>query len=138
MTDTGGADTPRGSHGRGRSVKFIRDVGINVIANLVAAAIIYLLGTLAGLFPRSPAGIGLAVLLITVLAIASVGAVFGASNAVTGKAAEGALALVLGIAFIVWAYYGHEYTAGRYATGGVLASLGVARLVHAAKLKRSH
>jgi len=33
---------------------FARDVAVNVIANLVAAAIIYLVGVAAGLLPKSP------------------------------------------------------------------------------------
>ena len=33
---------------------FARDVGVNVLANLIAAAIVYLLGAAAGLLPRSP------------------------------------------------------------------------------------
>ncbi|MGA4731006.1 hypothetical protein ACPB67_26625 [Micromonospora taraxaci] len=36
------------------SAKFARDVAVNVIANLVAAAIIYLLAAGFGLLPRSP------------------------------------------------------------------------------------
>ena len=37
------------------STRLLRDIGINVVANLIAAAIVYLLGAIAGLFPRDPA-----------------------------------------------------------------------------------
>jgi hypothetical protein len=36
------------------SAPFLRDVAVNVVANLVAAAVIYLVGVLAGVFPREP------------------------------------------------------------------------------------
>jgi hypothetical protein len=37
--------------GKERAMRpFIRDVGVNVIANLIAAAVIYITGVLAGLF----------------------------------------------------------------------------------------
>lgn len=35
-------------------IRFTRDVAVNVVANLIAAAILYLLGAAAGLLPRSP------------------------------------------------------------------------------------
>jgi hypothetical protein len=38
-------------------IKFARDVGINVVAKLIAAAAIYLVGVIAGVFPTSPAAI---------------------------------------------------------------------------------
>jgi hypothetical protein len=34
--------------------RLLRDVGVNLVANLLAAAIIYLLGAFVGLLPRSP------------------------------------------------------------------------------------
>jgi hypothetical protein len=36
---------------------FARDVGINVVANLIAAGILYLIGAGIGLFPRNPAAL---------------------------------------------------------------------------------
>lgn len=42
--------------------RLARDVGINVLANLIAAAIIYLLGVWAGLFPGPRLAVGLALL----------------------------------------------------------------------------
>jgi hypothetical protein len=47
---------------RGRA--FVRDVGINVLANLLAASLIYLGGALVGLFPRDPKAIVSAVALL--------------------------------------------------------------------------
>jgi predicted membrane channel-forming protein YqfA (hemolysin III family) len=47
-----------------------RDVTVNVIANLIAAAVIYLLGVFAGILPRSPYLIALAAFSI----LATVGA----------------------------------------------------------------
>ncbi|MFC6017231.1 hypothetical protein ACFP2T_13565 [Plantactinospora solaniradicis] len=44
--------------------KFAYDVGVNVLANLVAAAIIYLLGTAAGVLPSDPRLIGSALFVI--------------------------------------------------------------------------
>src|SRR5256885_180504 len=51
--------------------KFARDVVVNVIANLVAASIIYLIGALIGLLPRSSAA--LAIASMTVLAGSGLG-----------------------------------------------------------------
>jgi hypothetical protein len=56
--------------------KFSRDVLINVIANLVAAAVIYLIGALVGFFPRNPAlisGAIIGVLLVGGLILLSLG-----------------------------------------------------------------
>lgn len=53
----------------GDRVKFARDVLVNVIANLLAAAIIYLLGVMAGLFPRDAILIGIAIA-VSVLGLA--------------------------------------------------------------------
>jgi len=47
---------------------FARDVVVNVLANLIAAAVIYLLGILVGLFPRTTGAVNLA---ITVILVAS-------------------------------------------------------------------
>ena len=41
--------------------KLVRDVGINVVANLIAAAIIYLAGVATGIFTSVPGLIGLAI-----------------------------------------------------------------------------
>jgi hypothetical protein len=56
---------------------FARDVTVNVLANLIAAAIIYLLGILVGLFPRTAEAVNLSIVVIlvgsfTVLAIAAI------------------------------------------------------------------
>ncbi|MEO3928847.1 hypothetical protein ABGB07_34065 [Micromonosporaceae bacterium B7E4] len=53
--------------------KFAYDVGVNLLANLVAAAIIYLLGALAGILPRVSGLIGTA--LFVVLATLIIGGV---------------------------------------------------------------
>jgi hypothetical protein len=59
---------------RDSAARLGRDVGVNVIANLIAAAIIYLLGVVAGLLPSSPAAIAAALgLLAGVSAIAMTG-----------------------------------------------------------------
>jgi hypothetical protein len=51
-------------------VKFARDVIVNVVANLVAASVIYLLGALIGLFPSSRVSGALA---LSILALSIVG-----------------------------------------------------------------
>lgn len=43
-----------------RAKAFLRDVCVNVLANLVAVPILYLLGVLGGVFPRSPKAIATA------------------------------------------------------------------------------
>ncbi|MER7459449.1 hypothetical protein [Micromonospora sp. NPDC126480] len=47
-------------------IRFTRDVAVNVVANLVAVAILYLFGAAAGLLPRSPYLIFSSVVLILV------------------------------------------------------------------------
>jgi hypothetical protein len=42
---------------RGSLVNFAQHVGANVVANLVAAAIIYLVGVIVGVFPKSQAAV---------------------------------------------------------------------------------
>lgn len=43
---------------------FIRDVAVNVLANLIAAAIVYLLGIFVGLFPSTAEAVKLAIVVI--------------------------------------------------------------------------
>lgn len=43
---------------------FGRDVGVNVVANLIAAMIIYLLGALAGILPKSQVLIGISAVVV--------------------------------------------------------------------------
>lgn len=56
-----GAD---GSYTPTASRMFVRDVGGNVVANLIAGGIIYLLGTAAGVLPTNPKLVGVAVLIV--------------------------------------------------------------------------
>jgi hypothetical protein len=58
--------TTTSARGRGGTafVRFARDVSINVIANLVAAAVIYLADTVSGLLPRSTYVIAFAVVIV--------------------------------------------------------------------------
>lgn len=49
---------------------FARDVAVNVLANLIAAAVIYLLGVLAGLFPRTTQAVNLSIGVITIASFA--------------------------------------------------------------------
>jgi hypothetical protein len=51
---------------------FVRDVGINVIANLIAAAIIYLGGALWGVFPRSQGAISASMALLSICGLLTV------------------------------------------------------------------
>ncbi|MEU7906348.1 hypothetical protein [Actinoplanes sp. NPDC049118] len=44
--------------------RLLRDVGINVVANLIAAAIVYLLGAVAGLFPKNAAVVAVAAIFL--------------------------------------------------------------------------
>jgi hypothetical protein len=54
---------PGDEEGRRSSMTaFGRDVGVNVLANLVAAAIIYLLGVATGLFPKRELAIALSII----------------------------------------------------------------------------
>ena len=53
---------------------FLRDVAVNVLANLVAAAVIYLLGVAYGLFPRNDRAIALSVGVVLVVAGTSLSA----------------------------------------------------------------
>jgi hypothetical protein len=68
---------------------------VNVVANLIAAAVIYLAGVIAGLFPRSPALIGSA---IVTLLMALFGAFALASRFLTGhgRALASLIALLAG------------------------------------------
>jgi hypothetical protein len=47
-----------------RAVKLAYDVGVNTVANLIAAAILYMLGTWVGLLPSDPQAILAATLLL--------------------------------------------------------------------------
>jgi hypothetical protein len=77
------------------AVTFARDVMVNVVANLVAGAIIYLLGVAAGLFPHSTQLI--AASLTTVLSV-TVFATFIAARFLRGnkKLYAGSVAIFLG------------------------------------------
>ncbi|MFD6611495.1 hypothetical protein ACFWD1_21760 [Micromonospora chalcea] len=44
--------------------RFARDTGSNVLANLIAAAVVYLLGVVGGLLPRSPSLVILSIMLV--------------------------------------------------------------------------
>jgi predicted tellurium resistance membrane protein TerC len=57
------------------SIRFARDVGVNVLANLIAVPILYLIGVLAGLFPRDPQAIALAITIVLSVAFLLVGLV---------------------------------------------------------------
>ncbi|MGW3888208.1 hypothetical protein ACWD69_05935 [Micromonospora chokoriensis] len=57
------------------SSKFARDVAVNVIANLAAGAIIYLLAAAFGLLPRSPYLIFTALTVVSMIAGCGLGAV---------------------------------------------------------------
>ena len=81
--------------------KFARDVFVNVVANLVAAAIIYLLGVIAGLFPRSPGLVFAATLVLLVAAglLAFVGGLLSRGH--VQEYFIGTALLVLGIAEVI-------------------------------------
>lgn len=80
---------------------FIRDVSINVVANLVAAAIIYLAGALVGLFPhyRSALLISLVTLVAAVLPVAWI--VIGAAKRMWVRRVAGILLLLANGAWAV-------------------------------------
>jgi amino acid transporter len=56
------------NQGSGWPTRLLRDVGVNIIANLAAGAIIYIFGTLAGFFPRSTVAIASAVVYLGFIA----------------------------------------------------------------------
>lgn len=72
---------------------FIRDVLVNVVANLIAAAAIYLIGALVGLLPRNPT-----LIIGAVIGICSVGgmALIGTYERFKGKTSG----TVFGVGFI--------------------------------------
>lgn len=57
----------------GRSVGFLRDVSVNVLANLIAAAVLYLFATLAGLLPPRWDLIAVSLVLITLFVTVTTG-----------------------------------------------------------------
>jgi len=82
-------------------IRFARDVSVNVIANLAAAAIIYLLGSAAGLLPRSPQLIFTSVFVVVMTAGFGLGV---AGLALRGNAkiyTSGAALIVLGAAGVL-------------------------------------
>ena len=56
-----------------RSARFARNVGVNVLANLIAAGIIYAAGVATGLFPRSTEAVATAMAVVGLVALWSVG-----------------------------------------------------------------
>lgn len=59
-------DRPERRH---RRIQFLRDVGVNVLANLAAAPPIYLLGVAVGLFPKSRPAFGVALVALGVMVL---------------------------------------------------------------------
>lgn len=57
-----------------RSTTFLQDVGVNVLANILAAPVIYLLGAAIGLFPRSPEFLTFAVIWLLIAGLYTLGA----------------------------------------------------------------
>ena len=83
------------------STKFIRDVLINVVANLVAAAIIYLAGALVGLFPRYRSALLLSLVTLIAAALPVAWIVIGASERVWIRRTAGILLLLANGAWAV-------------------------------------
>jgi peptidoglycan/LPS O-acetylase OafA/YrhL len=99
--DMSGRKVPPSPERTGAPTKFARDVVMNVAANLIAAAIIYLLVALAGLLPKSPT-----LLLTAAVVIAIPGGVilFLAGVAAKGKSQVflfGSSMILLGIVGLV-------------------------------------
>jgi hypothetical protein len=91
------ADTARRARGR---QQFARDVLINVLANLIAAAVIYLAGAIAGVLPRRP---GLIFVSVTLL-IAGLGFAAAIAGVVTkGPRKSGLHGIALALLSIVTA-----------------------------------
>lgn len=102
---------------------FARDVAVNVLANLVAAAIIYLLGLAAGLLPRSPILIWVAVVMA---AGAAGGAILGSKVVYSrrGRYISSVGIGAFGLAALVFAAVYPQYWLSLVAIGTVLLVLG--------------
>ncbi|MCO1614481.1 diguanylate cyclase [Micromonospora tulbaghiae] len=116
----------------------------NVLANLIAAAIIYVLAAAAGLLPRDPALILSALILIS-LAAAMVLLLLITTNAFAGKEdiLGGGMAIALGTPIltstVVYAFRERDPAAGIVGglIGAGLAGAGVAMLVAGRRLRRA-
>lgn len=84
----------------GGVARFARDVLVNVIANLIAVAVLYLAGVLAGLLPKSPELIATAALIVLMAAFLGVAIV---SRFLSGVSRQWSLAIgtVLGGAIFI-------------------------------------
>ena len=116
----------------------------NVLANLIAAAIIYVLAAAAGLLPRDPALIVAALILVS-LAAAVVLTFLITTNAFAdkGDVLAGWTAIALGTPILTSAV-GYAFREGRPATGiggglmgAGLAGAGVAMLVAGRRIRRA-
>ncbi|MGK5680234.1 hypothetical protein [Actinoplanes sp. URMC 104] len=104
--------TPAAEHERYQSqgqglAGFPRDVLVNVLANLIAAAIIYLLGVLFDLLPRSSAAIILSILFslyALTMALMTVGGILRKRS--SGKRLFGLGTLLLGVMMLAGSIYG--------------------------------
>ncbi|WP_225853105.1 diguanylate cyclase [Micromonospora sp. AMSO1212t] len=136
--------TPPTGAGRGGLRRFVANVMTNVLANLIAAAIIYVLAAAAGLLPRDPALI-LAALFLVGLAAAMVLLFLITTNAFADKEdiLGGWMAIALGAPIltsaVTYAFRERDPAAG--VAGGLLgaglAGAGVAMLVAGRRLRRA-
>lgn len=109
-------------HHRRRSIQFLRDVGVNVLANLVAALVIYLLGAALGLFPRSSEAVGVALMGLGAAAIYLLTFVGEAGNDFYRRELSAAgSTIVVGALLII---YGVTQSQGDRTTWWVCISLG--------------
>jgi hypothetical protein len=89
-------------------VKFLRDVAVNVVANVVAAAILYLIAVAADIFPTNSSAVFLALFLVGWVPIVGlwIFVVFFAKS-VSDRLlyAAGALSGTLGVVALSWSIY---------------------------------
>ncbi|MFY1696873.1 hypothetical protein [Solwaraspora sp. WMMA2101] len=94
LVDLLGINPRRMADSLGRSVGFLRDVSVNVLANLIAAAVIYLFATLAGLLPPRWDLVAVSLMLITLFVTATLG--------VAARFASGRFAPIFGGLFCIF------------------------------------
>jgi hypothetical protein len=107
---------------------FVRAVAVNVLANLVAAAIIYIGGASLGLFPRSPGALASALFFLFMAGSAGAIVMTGVLN--DDRRSFAMLAVFLGAAIIAARPAGIELDLdmpwwGNAALGAALVSLGI-------------
>ncbi|MCO1616767.1 hypothetical protein M8C11_18805 [Micromonospora sp. CPM1] len=122
--------------------KFARDVGVNVIANLVAAAVVYIAAVVGGLLPRSP----YLIVASAVVVLVSIGMALGALGLVVrnhvGLYFLGIALIAMGVGALTFPFFGDLLIADpveRWLSplGGVGAiTVGVSAIVNVRRQRR--